>query len=143
MKWPGIVNRISPAAAPPLDESLNPWYIKPNLDSDDLRAGVNRPWNPVQIRGGPAAVTGDKAGDTTVWAHPDGKGRGRLIRKPEDEQINPQGRFMVTTAPGQSRQGLFFAKCKVQSGKWKVEGEECKGKDEATAPERLLLREGH
>ena len=39
---------------------------------------------------------------------PDGKGRGRLIRKPEDEQIDPQGRFMVTTAPGQSRQGLFL-----------------------------------
>jgi hypothetical protein len=34
----------------------------------------------------------------------------RLIREPEDKQIDPQGRFMATTAPGQSRQGLFFGK---------------------------------
>jgi hypothetical protein len=39
-----------------------------------------------------------------------GKGRVRLIRKPEDEQIDPQGRFMVTTAPGPRAPGAFFIK---------------------------------
>ena len=70
----------------------------------------------MKIRGGPAAVIGDKAHRSTVQFKLNGKGGWRETRKPEDGRLD-RGILMAKANPVHNGRGFFVLSLEMVSGK--------------------------